>query len=207
MSEIVLIGLGVIVVFLLAVNNRRATKRHIVMITLAIFVYLSSCAAVETEPCFSERPLFSSGQMSVEFADGFTEVVKSGSEIIVNVFWPVYGDWVNLFQFSVKCIGELFRGGTERDESLNLKSAKDTEQSGNDGERPCGKLCQIIHAFFPGLILVFIPLILSHIATFIKLITHSLRFYALDRGTINQKWSNSDFLKGLITYKYEIRSG
>ncbi len=92
------------------INNRNAKKWHVVVVNLAVFIYLSSCATVKAEPCFIKSFSFPPGQVGFELTNSFFEVVDSSPEIMIDIVRPIHWGLVNFFELSVESVGEFFGG-------------------------------------------------------------------------------------------------
>ena len=154
MSEIVLIGLGVIMLFLLAVNNRRTAKRHIVMIGLATVV---AVCVVVIHPYFSEPLLLSTPlDMWLKCGDSGLDVRELLFKKSMNISGPLGWDRVDVFQSKGNGFHKLVGGRPERVHSMDTNQqqpTKETNESRNkSGDGDVNQWFWLLAGIIPGII-------------------------------------------------------
>lgn len=110
MFKIVLVSLGVIMIFLLTVNNRHTKRWHVVVVTLAIFIHFSLSGTIVAKPGIVETIPFPMGEIVPKLTDGHTKIGELEAQKMVNVLGPINGGGINVNKFGVKYINESFAG-------------------------------------------------------------------------------------------------
>jgi|GEM_PF-3899701 len=106
----------------LSVNHRHSFEWHVVVINLAILVYFSTCTTVKAGPSFIEKVSTPTRQVMSEFSSSFLKIVNPGIKVIVDIVRPFYRMGVNLFQLSVKSLGEFFSSIVENIFSVPVRN-------------------------------------------------------------------------------------
>jgi hypothetical protein len=138
MPEIVLIGLGVVMVFLLAVNNRRTAKRRVVMIALATVV---AVCIVVVHPRFSKSfSLSLPSDMWLKCGHSGLDVRELLFEKSMNISGPLGWNRVDTFKGREDSGSESRSGNGERIVTVRGKFETVTyprhDESTTDTEQP-----------------------------------------------------------------------
>ncbi len=114
-----------------AIFNRSATKRHVMMVALAVFIAIGT---VIIQPSTVKAFPFITWQETTKFFNSSLEDCEFETEENINVFRPVYRDWINIFKSNQDNITELFRGISESINPMNLESDETPDENGEDAE-------------------------------------------------------------------------
>jgi len=153
MLKVVLVGVGVIMVFLFAVHDRRATGGHIVMITLASVI---AAPVIVVDPCFFESFPSPSLKVWLKGGNGGLNVWKLILKEPMYVSGPIRWDWVNVLQGNRYGFYELVGGRPESIHSMDTNQQQATKEahksSDKSGERNVDQCLWLLAGICPGII-------------------------------------------------------
>lgn len=144
-----------------SINNGCAYKRHVMVVSLAILVNFTACAAIKAEPCSVETSFFIPWQENSELGHSLLKSCKSFFEEKTDALRPIYRDWVNILKFRGECIYEFFGCFAECTNPLDMKSPEDSKKCSKYWYWPYRKIFKIVHAFLLGFIIAIPPLLVE----------------------------------------------